>query len=96
MIGMYFENLIALHIAIDYQVPVEVAFEMLDRMIENKKTKFVYKWSNEDREDMLKLKAEGLTWQEIGKIYGKDRCNILRTANTRISGVDRYFILKKS
>lgn len=82
---MYFENLVALHIAIEKNVPVEVAFVLLDRIIQNKSMKIRYTWSNEDREDMLKLKEQGLTWKEIGEIYGiAKRESVLRMARRKL------------
>ena len=73
---MYFENIIALHLAIEHNKPPEIAFKILDKMLDKgKKFKFTnkfynYNWTLEDAEDMQKLKKEGLSYGAIGELYG--------------------------
>ncbi|MHC1683447.1 MAG: hypothetical protein AB6733_10905 [Clostridiaceae bacterium] len=67
-----FENLIALHIAIEKQCPQEVAFKYLDNYLNNKPMihKPCFKWTNEDIQDVKNLRKLGLGFDEIGSYYG--------------------------
>jgi len=70
---MYFENLVALHIAIEKQCPQETAFKYLDRLLDgksrkhNNKPKFI--WTSDDIEDIKRFRKQGLTYKGIAKIY---------------------------
>lgn len=67
---MYFENLVALHIAIEKQCTPEIAFKYLDRfeknIIEGKPN---FKWSIADFKDINALMQQGLNCGEIAEIY---------------------------
>ncbi len=67
------ENYTALLIAIEKEVCQEEAFKILDIVADGKQIsnrKFKVKLINEDMKDMIKLKNEGLTYKQIGEIYG--------------------------
>lgn len=67
-----FENLIALHIAIEKECPQEVAFKYLDNYLNNKPMihKPCFKWTDEDIQDVRNLRKLGLGLDEIGSYYG--------------------------
>lgn len=77
---MVFENLIALHIAIENQCPQETAFKYLDRLLAGKKVirKPQFPWTDKDKEDVIKLKAAGVKGNEISRYYGVDPAVITR------------------
>lgn len=70
---MYFENIVALWIAIEKECPQEVAFKYLDRYLEDNPKKIKgnlrFKWTNEDIQDIKKFREQGLTYKEISEIY---------------------------
>jgi hypothetical protein len=69
---MVFENLVALHLAIDNNCPPETAFQYLDRYIENVKYANAprFPWTKEDANDVVKLWEEGTSLGEIATYYG--------------------------
>lgn len=67
---MYFENLVALYIAVEKQCTQEMAFKYLDRFAEGNLTgKPVFRWSDGDIKDIKKFRQEGLNCSEIAEIY---------------------------
>lgn len=58
------ENWYVLYIAIELNVAVEQAFILFK---EGKKRRWI---SKDDELDMIKMKEQGLTYPEIGEIYG--------------------------
>ncbi|WP_034849678.1 hypothetical protein [Clostridium hydrogeniformans] len=76
---MYFENLLALHIAIQHKTTQERAFAMLDNLIDTGKLRKKYvKLKGEDTKDMIELRKQGLLIKEIAEIYGVCDSNICR------------------
>lgn len=81
---MYFENLVALYIAVEKQCTQEMAFQYLDKFAEgiiDKKPRF--KYSDEDIQDINKFKQQGLSCEEIAKIY-------FTTTNSIYGALQRY------
>lgn len=74
---MVFENLVALHIAIEKQCPPETAFKYLDNFLERKTSKVYFQWSNEDIADIHKLRSKGVKYKEIASYYGTSERNII-------------------
>ncbi|WP_373899310.1 hypothetical protein ACER0A_002065 [Haloimpatiens sp. FM7315] len=69
---IYFENLMALYIAIEKQCMQEEAFKYLDKYAEGENPKNLsFKWEKEDLEDIQKFRQRGLKCKEIAKIYFK-------------------------
>jgi hypothetical protein len=68
MINYGFNNCVeALYISVFQGVCQEIAFhKVLDRGKFDKKSPL----NDEDTKDMIKFKNEGMTWKEIGEIYG--------------------------
>lgn len=60
------ENWYALCIAIMLKMPPETAFQVLDIGQRNRKSVLNF----DDTRDMLKLKSDGLTYKQIGVMYG--------------------------
>lgn len=77
---MVFENLLALHIAIEKDCPPETAFLWLDRLLDGKKNPKIpdFPWTIFDIEDIKKLKSQGITYREISTYYGVHPSNISR------------------
>ncbi|WP_052447234.1 hypothetical protein [Clostridium polynesiense] len=69
---MYFENLMALWIAVDKKCTPEVAFKWLDRYTGNEEFQKnpQFRWTVEDAKDVVSLRQQGCTWGEIKEIYG--------------------------
>lgn len=70
---MCFENLVALHIAIEQQCPQETAFKYLDRILNGNpkgySNKPQFAWTTEDIKDIKRFRKQGLTYKEIADIY---------------------------
>lgn len=61
------ENWCALFIATQMDVSPEIAFDMLER---GNVPKFSRTITEDDTKDMIALKGQGLTYKELGAIYG--------------------------
>jgi hypothetical protein len=80
-----FENLIALYISIERECPPEVAFKWLDRYLGDNKGRHENKprfpWSKDDVEDIVALRSSGVSWDDIGEMYGaKSALNMISQA----------------
>ena len=84
---LYFENILALHIAIEYKVTQERAFAMLDTLLETGTIKERYiKHTDEDIEDMINLRNSGFTLKEIGGMYfisDSSICKLIKKKESR-------------
>ncbi|MEY7998644.1 hypothetical protein AB8U03_00260 [Clostridium sp. Mt-5] len=70
---MIFENMVALLIAAEKECPQEVAFKYLDRYLEDGpdfKQVPKFRWTPQDIEDVMRLRQEGISDEEIGSYYG--------------------------
>lgn len=61
------DNWCALFIATQLEVSPEVAFDLLDRREKPRTNKLI---TDDDTKDMIALKAQGLTYKELGTMYG--------------------------
>lgn len=89
---MVFENILALHIAIEKQYPQETAFKLLDKYMNGDKVvrKPNFDWTDNDKEDVVKLSSEGVTGREISKYYSVHPsiiCQILKSAKNNVSNL---------
>lgn len=79
---MYFENLIALHIAIEKHCTPEMAFKYLDKVLEGEiQPKIRHEWGNKEVEDIKKFRLQGLSFSKIGEIYCTTASNIFKVLN---------------
>lgn len=85
--NIYFENLLALLIAIEKECPPEVAFKYLDKYLESGdyKKKPRFKWTDKDIEDVIKLKNQGITQKEISSYYGLEESGMCRIVKKGLS-----------
>lgn len=67
------ENWYAFYISIVKEVPPEIAFAMMEG---KKDTQWRKLLTDEDKEDMIKLREQGLTYKEIGYMYGLSKTAI--------------------
>jgi len=61
------ENYYALLICILKPVTIEQGFDLLDGRITHRNNMAI---TNEDIEDMIRMKQKGMTYQQIGDLYG--------------------------
>lgn len=79
---LYFENILALLIAIEYKKTVETSFKYLDYLMEHGKMpkhKISTSITKEDLGDIHIYRSNGLTWKEIAEIYGYKYCSNIST-----------------
>ena len=74
----YKHSYYALLLAIVEEIPPELAFKKMKTG-----TKKYYKWSELDIEDMIYFKEQGMTYKEIGKIYGISDQSIFKIIKRR-------------
>lgn len=71
-----FENLLALHAAIEYEKPVETAFKIVEFRAKDIYDMPKFPWTKEDLEDVIRLYAAGIKAKEIAEMYGVSQNSI--------------------
>lgn len=67
---LYFENILALLIAVEHEKSPEIAFRIMDKLMETGRLIMPRnRLTEDDMKDIHILKEKGMKWDEIAKIY---------------------------